>query len=147
MKTFKIAPTCFDPKTIVRELHCSMLKSHLRKSLINLLLLTWCYDSMSQCVSRTPLTMRLTHMCIVCYAAWDSVKNCVLGLTRLSCSLCRYSCKPLIPWIRLNIISTFFCFLRGIINLNRQLFLWPLWLYFISCTYLVREIVFPAFIS
>ena len=27
IKTFKIAPTCFDPKIIVRELHCSSLKS------------------------------------------------------------------------------------------------------------------------
>ena len=28
IKTFKIAPTCFDPKIIFRELHCSLLKSH-----------------------------------------------------------------------------------------------------------------------
>jgi len=27
IKTFKIAPTCFDPKIIFRELHCSLLKS------------------------------------------------------------------------------------------------------------------------
>jgi len=26
IKTFKIAPTCFDPKIIFRELHCSLLK-------------------------------------------------------------------------------------------------------------------------
>ena len=26
IKTFKIAPTCFDPKIIFRELHCSSLK-------------------------------------------------------------------------------------------------------------------------
>jgi len=29
IKTFKIAPTCFDPKIIFRELHCSSLNSHL----------------------------------------------------------------------------------------------------------------------
>jgi len=28
IKTFKIAPTCFDPEIIVRELRCSLLKSH-----------------------------------------------------------------------------------------------------------------------
>ena len=28
IKTFKIAPTRFDPKIIFRELHCSLLKSH-----------------------------------------------------------------------------------------------------------------------
>jgi len=28
IKTFKIAPTCFYPKIIFRELHCSSLKSH-----------------------------------------------------------------------------------------------------------------------
>jgi len=28
IKTFKIAPTCFDPKIIFRELHCSLLKTH-----------------------------------------------------------------------------------------------------------------------
>jgi len=28
IKTFKIAPTCFVPKIIFRELHCSLLKSH-----------------------------------------------------------------------------------------------------------------------
>jgi len=27
IKTFKIAPTCFDPKLIVRELPCSFLKT------------------------------------------------------------------------------------------------------------------------
>jgi len=27
IKTFKIAPTCFDPKIIFRELHYSLLKS------------------------------------------------------------------------------------------------------------------------
>jgi len=27
IKTFKIVPTCFDPKIIFRELHCSLLKS------------------------------------------------------------------------------------------------------------------------
>jgi len=27
IKTFKIAPTCFDPKIILRELRCSLLKS------------------------------------------------------------------------------------------------------------------------
>ena len=27
IKTLKIAPTCFDPKTILRELRCSLLKS------------------------------------------------------------------------------------------------------------------------
>jgi len=26
IKTLKIAPTCFDPKIILRELHCSLLK-------------------------------------------------------------------------------------------------------------------------
>jgi len=26
IKTFKIAPTCFDPKIIFRELHCSSLE-------------------------------------------------------------------------------------------------------------------------
>jgi len=40
IKTFKIAPTYFDPKIIFRELHCSLLKSHLKKhSLINFLIL------------------------------------------------------------------------------------------------------------
>jgi len=28
IKTFKISPTCFDPKIIFRELRCSLLKSH-----------------------------------------------------------------------------------------------------------------------
>jgi len=28
IKTFKIAPTYFDPKIIFREPHCSSLKSH-----------------------------------------------------------------------------------------------------------------------
>ena len=27
IKTLKIAPTCFDPKIILRELRCSLLKS------------------------------------------------------------------------------------------------------------------------
>ena len=27
IKTLKIAPTCFDPKIILGELHCSLLKS------------------------------------------------------------------------------------------------------------------------
>jgi len=27
-KTFKIAPTYFNPKIFFRELHCSLLKSH-----------------------------------------------------------------------------------------------------------------------
>jgi len=31
IKTFKIAPTCFDPKIIFWELSCSLLKSHLKK--------------------------------------------------------------------------------------------------------------------
>ena len=36
-KTFKIAPTCFDPTIIFRELYCSLLKSHFKTkhSLIN----------------------------------------------------------------------------------------------------------------
>ena len=34
IKTFKIAPTCFNPKIIFRELHCSSLKSHFFKSVI-----------------------------------------------------------------------------------------------------------------
>ena len=33
IKTFKIAPTCFDPKIIFRELHCSSLKSLFLKTL------------------------------------------------------------------------------------------------------------------
>jgi len=32
IKTFKIAPTCFDPKIIFRELHCSSQKSHFFKN-------------------------------------------------------------------------------------------------------------------
>jgi len=32
IKTLKIAPTCFDPKIILRELHCSLLKSFLKHS-------------------------------------------------------------------------------------------------------------------
>jgi len=60
IKTFKIAPTCFDPKIIFRELRCSLLKSHFQKhSLINFLILTWCCGSMSYCVSRTTLKVRL----------------------------------------------------------------------------------------
>ena len=31
IKTFKIAPTCFEPKIIFRELHCSWLKLHKKK--------------------------------------------------------------------------------------------------------------------
>jgi len=31
-KTIKIAPTCFDPKIIFRELHCSLLKPHFFKN-------------------------------------------------------------------------------------------------------------------
>ena len=34
IKTLKIAPTCFDPKIIFRELHCSLLKSHFLKHLL-----------------------------------------------------------------------------------------------------------------
>ena len=33
IKTFKIAPTCFDPKIIFRELRCSLLKSHFKNTL------------------------------------------------------------------------------------------------------------------
>jgi len=33
IKTFKIAPTRFDPKIIFRELHFSLLKSHFLKTL------------------------------------------------------------------------------------------------------------------
>jgi len=33
--TFKIAPTCFDPKIIFREVHCSLLKSHFLKQSLN----------------------------------------------------------------------------------------------------------------
>jgi len=32
IETFKIAPTCFDPKIIFRELHYSLLKSHFLKT-------------------------------------------------------------------------------------------------------------------
>jgi len=47
IKTFKIAPTCFDPKIIFRGLHCSLLNSRVLKHLlINFLILTWCYGSM-----------------------------------------------------------------------------------------------------
>jgi len=60
IKTFKIAPTCFDPKIIFRELHCSIAKVTFLETLINLLTLTWCCGSMSYCVSRTLLRMRLT---------------------------------------------------------------------------------------
>jgi len=31
VKTSEIAPTCFDPKIIFRELYCSLLKSHFLK--------------------------------------------------------------------------------------------------------------------
>jgi len=31
IKTFKITPTCFDPKIIFIELHCFSLNSHLKK--------------------------------------------------------------------------------------------------------------------
>jgi len=148
IKTLTIASTCFETNTILRELHRSLLKSCLKKhSLTNFLILTWCSGSLCYCVSRTLLRMRLI-MCVMCYAAWDSIRECLQGLTRLACSLCYYSYQLIIPWIHLNTISTFFCFLRGIINLNRQPFLWPPCLYFISCTYLVREfIVFTLFIS
>jgi len=38
IKTFKITPTCFDPKIIFRELCCSLLKSHFKiHSLIDFL--------------------------------------------------------------------------------------------------------------
>ena len=30
-KPFKIAPTCFDPKIIFKELHCSLLRSYFKK--------------------------------------------------------------------------------------------------------------------
>ena len=33
IKTFKIAPTYFVRKVIFRELHCSLLKTHLKKTL------------------------------------------------------------------------------------------------------------------
>jgi len=61
IKTFKIAPTCFDPKIIFRELHCSLL-SHIKKkhSLINFLILTRCCGSLSYCVGCTLPRMRLT---------------------------------------------------------------------------------------
>ena len=61
IKTFKIAPTCFDPKIIFRELHCSLLKPRFWKhSLINFLILMWCCDSISYCVCRMLLKVRLT---------------------------------------------------------------------------------------
>ena len=62
VKIFKIAPTCFDPKIIFRELHCSLLKSYLKKkkhSLINFNLVLWqhttfCHNtklkSISECI-------------------------------------------------------------------------------------------------
>ena len=67
IKTLKIAPTCFDPKIIFRELHCSLLKSHFRKpSLINFLILTWCCGSVSYCVSRTRTAYGLHNTCTTC---------------------------------------------------------------------------------
>ena len=52
-QTFKIAPTCFDPKIIFKRLHCSLLKLHFflkKHSLFNFLTLTRCCGSMSRCV-------------------------------------------------------------------------------------------------
>jgi len=41
IEKLKITPTCFDSKIFFRELHCSLLKSHLKKkhSMINFLIL------------------------------------------------------------------------------------------------------------
>jgi len=61
VKSFKITPTCFDPKIIFRELKCSLLRHIFKKhSLINFLILTWFCGSMSYCVGRRLLRMRLT---------------------------------------------------------------------------------------
>ena len=40
VKTFKIAPTCFDPKIIFRELHCFLLKSHFKKIVLMFFLIS-----------------------------------------------------------------------------------------------------------
>jgi len=50
IKTLKIAPTCFDPKIILRELRCSLLKSFLKHLQNNSIILTGCCGSMSCCV-------------------------------------------------------------------------------------------------
>jgi len=109
IKTFKIAPTCFDPKIIFRELHRSLLKSHFQKhSLINLLILTRCCGSMSYCVSRTVLRMCLP-MCVVCYAAWDSrnithdTHTRYTSIFRLILSSVRLTQYNMLPQHRVNI--------------------------------------------
>jgi hypothetical protein len=68
IKTFKIAPACFDPTIIFRELHCSLLNSP-----INFLILTRCCGSMSYCVSRTVLRVRLTVFVCVCVCVFVCV--------------------------------------------------------------------------
>jgi len=71
IKSFKIAPTCFDHAIIIRELRCSLLKLRLKKhSLIDFPIIIWCCGSMSYCVGRASLRVRRT-MCVVCYAARD----------------------------------------------------------------------------
>jgi len=68
IKTFKIAPTCFDPKIIFRELHCSLPKSHfLKHSLINFLILTRCCGSIApECGCVSCVMLRETKNCYVC---------------------------------------------------------------------------------
>ena len=50
IKTLKIALTCFDPKIILRELHCSLLKPFSKHSHNNSIILTGCCGSISCCV-------------------------------------------------------------------------------------------------
>jgi len=47
IKTLQIAPTCFDPKIILRELRCSLIKSFEKHSQNNSFILTGCCGSMS----------------------------------------------------------------------------------------------------
>ena len=50
IKILKITPTCFDPKIILRELRCSLLKSFQKHSQNNSIILTGCCGSISCCV-------------------------------------------------------------------------------------------------
>ena len=51
VKTFKIAPTCFDPKIIFRELHCSLLNMILGSKHVGTILNVLMYKIVCMCIS------------------------------------------------------------------------------------------------
>ena len=58
LKLLKIAPTCFDHAIIIREFLAKI--TLLKHSLIDFPIIIWCCGSMSYCVGRASLRVRLT---------------------------------------------------------------------------------------